>query len=179
MLFLILVTIVLLGVMYGRISKNNDLITKNNKTVVDTANVNNAKKFYHNNKTATITLLVGIALVFFCVLCEFTDIETKFIDYFSTDFIDTVELDRKLYFLPIYFLITREIYIQVKISEYLQKFYDDKEIEEKIDLKKLKEIDIKKILYKKPAKPAEEDPNKVIRTNEINEILDVEDNQNK
>ena len=169
MLILTIVLIALFIVMYGRISKNNDLIKKNNKTIVDTANVKNAKKYFHNTKIATITLLIGVFILLFCIVCEFTDIETNFIDMFSTDIIENIELDRKFYFFPLYFLIAREIYIQVKISEYLQKFFDDHEIEEKIDLKS---IDIKKILYK-PAKPKPEDPNKVIRTNEINEILDV------
>ncbi len=176
MVLLTILAIALILVMFGRMSKNNDLIAKNNKTIVDTANVNNAKRFYHNNKGATISLIIGIILILFCIICEFTDIERRILDFLSTDFVYEAQLDRKFYFIPVYFLITREIYIQVKISEYLQKFFDDKEKEEKIDLKN---INIKKILYK-PAKPQPEDPNKVIRTNEINEILDVEtENQNK
>lgn len=183
MLIGILLALLLVGVLYGRMSKNKDLIKKNNKTIVDTANVNNAKKYYHNDKAATISLLVGIAMIAFCILCEFTDIETSFLDAISTDFVETTELSKKLYLIPVYYLLAREIIIQVKISEYLQKFYNDKEPEEKITMEDLKKIDIKKILYKPVKKEAvaPEDPNKVVRTNEINEILDIEpiENQNK
>ena len=183
MLVELLLAVLLIGVLVGRMSRNDDLIKKNNKTIVDTANVKNAKKYYHNSKAATISLLIGIAMIVFCILCEFTDIETKFIDAFSTDFVETKELNRKLYLIPVYYLIAREIIIQVKISEYLQKFYNDKEKEEKITMEDLKKIDLKKVLYKPVKKPAEvpDNPNKVIRTNEINEILDVEpiENQNK
>ena len=178
MLILIIILIALFIVMYGRISKNNDLIKNNNKTIVDTANVKNAKRYFHNTKAATITLVIAVFLLLACIICEFSDIETKIVDMFSTNIIETIELDRKFYFFPLYFLIAREIYIQVRISEYLQKFFDDHEKEEKIDLNKLKEIDIKKILYK-PAKAKQDDPNKVVRTNQINEILDVSQNENQ
>jgi len=174
MIIPIILLILLFFVAFLRISNNNDIIKKNNKTTVDTANIKNALSHYQKSKASIISLIIIIILFIACILCEFTDIETTIIDALSTEIIGTVELDRIFYLLPFYLLGIREILIQVQYGEFLLKYYNDKEEIVNINFKK---INLKSILYKKPSpkKTKSSEPSDgIVRTNEINEILDVE-----
>lgn len=174
MIIPIILLILLFLVAFIRISNNNDIIRKNNKTIVDTANIKNARSLFRKSKVSIISLIVIIILFIICILCEFTDIETAIIDAISSDVIDTIELDKLFYLLPFYILAIREILIQVQYGEFLLKYYNDKEEIVNINLKS---INLKSLLYKKPSTKKKEETKPsdgIVRTNEINEILDVE-----
>lgn len=142
----IIVLILLILVEYVKQSNNDDLIKENGKTQEQIANINNAKKVFRKTKTSLIVLAIAILSLMICLVCDFTSIDAAIIDYLSTDFYTEEAFDRTLYFLPIYIFIAREIIIQVKIGEFLLKFFN---VEEPV----LEENLLKTLLYKK--KPQE------------------------
>ena len=138
--FLFLICLIIIEMI--KKSNNDDLIKENCKSQEQYENIKNAKKVFHQTKTANFLLILAIATLIIFILCDFTSIEATIIDYISADFFDETKFDRTLYFVPFYILIAREIIIQVKIGEFLLKYFNVKEpvLEENI---------IKTILYKK------------------------------
>lgn len=143
----VIVLILLILVDSVKQSNNDDLIKENCKSQEQLANINNAKKVFRRTKTSFVLLMLSILSLIICILCDFTSIDAAVIDYLSTDFYKEQAFDRIFYFLPVYIFIAREILIQVKIGEFLLKFFN---VEEPI----LEENLLKTLLYKK--KPKEE-----------------------
>lgn len=146
-MLLIIILIMLFFLVYIRISNNNDLIYNNTKDETDIANINNAKKVFRKSKTANNLFLASLLLLIILMICNFTDIDYKIIDFVAIDFVDELEFDYYLYLIPIYILAIREVFIQVKIGEFLLKYFKVEEVEIKIT-----EEVIKPLLYKKPKK---------------------------
>lgn len=147
-LFVILFFLIILVII--RISNNKDLINSHSKNEIDIANIENAKKVFRRSKTSNYFLIGTISIFIVLLLCNFTDIDYKIIDYISADFVDNPSFSYYLYLIPIYLLVIREIFIQVKIGEFILKFF--KVEEEEINLKDevIKPI-LKSALYKKPS----------------------------
>lgn len=144
-MFLIIILVVLVLLLYIKITNNNDLIYNNTKDEIDLANVNNAKKVFRKSKTYNILFLAAILSLIILMICNFTDLDYKIIDFIAYDFVDKEEFNYFLYLIPIYIILIRETLIQVKIGEFLLKYFEVKEIEVSI-----KDEFIKPLLYKKP-----------------------------
>lgn len=145
MIILLIILIFLILLCYIRISNNEDLIDANCKTDNDLINIKNAKKVFRKAKIPKILLLISLLSLIIILLCQFTDIDVKIIDYISIDLIHNVynkKFNFNLYFIPIYIIVIREILIQVKIGEFILKFFNAEE-------PKLEENPLKYLLYKK------------------------------
>ena len=129
-----------------KIVNNNDIIKEKQKSTEDKANIKNARKVYSNSKTAQILLILVGVTILIIILCQFTKIDTIIINYFSSDFYEEDFFKMNYYYLPAFLLVIRQIIIEVKVSEFLYKYFNV--TEEEINTKDL----IKGILYKK--KPA-------------------------
>lgn len=141
-LIIILIFLILLYIV--RISNNKDIIKENSKDIItDKANIKNARKYYSKKKLFKFLLYISILIVIVILLCDFTDIEYQIIDFFSTDFSTEQDINKQLYLLPIYILVIRGIILEVKIGDFLFKYF---KVEEPI----LEENPLKSILYKKP-----------------------------
>lgn len=148
---MILFVLILLTAMYIiKLITNKDLVHDYGKDELDIANYKNARKYYAKTRTSIVVLIAAIALIIGLLLCDFTSIDASIIDYFSADFYTENELDRTLYYLPIYLYIIRLLVIEVKVGDYLYKYFkvDEPVLEEN----PLKSINVKNILYKKPKK---------------------------
>ena len=144
MTLLIIIVIILILLCIVRISNNNDLIKENSKDKKnDLENVKNARKYFSNKKTFKCLLIASIISIIIIIICDFTSIDAAIIDYFSTDIYQEKELNKVLYLVPIYIFVIREIIIEVKIGDFLFKYY---KVEEPV----LEENLLKTILYKKP-----------------------------
>ena len=100
------------------------------------------------------------------LLSQYTDIDKYIIDYLSTEFYQEKALDTTLYYIPIYIIIMRFIVIEVKVGDYLYKYF-------KVEEPHLEENPLKSILYKK--KPGEGDiPKETNEQTERNEQIQTE-----
>lgn len=141
-LIIILIFLILLYIV--RISNNKDIIKENSKDIItDKANIKNARKYYSKKKLFKFLLYISILILIVILLCDFTDIEYQIIDFFSTDFSTEQDINKQLYLLPIYILVIRGIILEVKVGDFLFKYF---KVEEPI----LEENPLKSILYKKP-----------------------------
>lgn len=142
---IVYVILVLLIILYlVRISNNQDIIKENMKDpITDKANIKNAKKYYSRKKTYQILLYISILLLIICILWDFTDLEVSVINYISYNIYKEEEFNRNIYLFPIYLILIRQIILEVKLGDFLFKYY---EIKEPV----LEENPLKTILYKKP-----------------------------
>lgn len=174
MLILTIVLVFLVLLYLVRISNNQDLIKENSKDkITDTANIKNARKYFSNKKTFKILLALTIISLIIIIICDFTSIEAKVIDYFAYNYYKEEKLDRTLYFLPLYLIVIRQIILEVKIGDFLFKYY-------KVDEPVLEENLLKMLLYKKSPQlnpqPTKETPkeNKEENKEEIKEEIKEE-----
>lgn len=144
-LFLILAMLILICAV--KISNNNDLIANNCKDENDLANIDNAKKVFRKSKVYNYLLIAIYLSVIILLICAYTDIDYKIIDFISIDLVNEndVVFDFNYFFFPIYLFVIREILIQVKIGEFLLKYFKTEEPEFDQNI-------IKNLLYKKAPK---------------------------
>ncbi len=148
MLIILIVLILILGIYYVKYQTNIDLMNENAKEDIDDANYRNARKYYIKTRTAKVVLLASILSLIVCIICDFTSIDAKVIDYFSDGFYKEQKFDRIYYFIPLYLFAVRLLVIEVKVGDYLYKYFKVEEPEEN----PLKNIDVKKIIMKQPPK---------------------------
>lgn len=159
-LIVYIILLLLIIIYIVRISNNKDIIKENMKDpITDKANIKNARKYYAKKKTFKYLLIAAIAILTIFILWDFTDLEVGIIDYFSYDIYKEQEFNRALYLFPIYIFIIRQIIFEVKVGDFLFKYY-------KVDEPVLEENLLKTLLYKKPqqAKPTTQE-----KTNENKE----------
>ena len=143
-LIVFIVLILLVLILITRILNNQDLIKNNSKDkLTDTANLKNAYKYFRKQKTFNLLFIVSLLSLIILIISDFTSIDANIIDYFAYDIYKEQELNRLLYLIPIYGFVTRQIILEVKIGDFLLKYY-------KVDEPVLEENLIKTILYKKP-----------------------------
>lgn len=140
------VLLCLIGLYIFKLNGNAEIIKENCKTDSDAVNVKNGQKVFYKTKISIILLIAGLLTLALCLICNFTDLGNKVIDYFSYDFYEAQEFNINYYFIPVYIFVIREIIVQVKIGDFLYKYFNVKEPE-------LEENLLKTILYKK--KPEE------------------------
>lgn len=155
MLILLIVLILLVLVYIVRISNNNDIITKNMKTVEDKAYIQKIKKEQHLTKVSIILTIASVLLLIAFIIADFTSIDYLIMDYFATDFITEGEFNKLLYFTPAMLMLVNLIYTQVNIGDILLKYF--KTQEEELELGEAKEK-LMSLLYKK--KPTTEETKK-------------------
>lgn len=142
-LILYIILILLILILIARISNNQDLINNNSKDkLTDHANIKNARKYYNQKKTFQYLLLATIISLLIIIICDFTSIDATIIDYFSYNIYKEQQTSRTLYLIPIYIFLIRQIIFEVKIGDFLLKYYKTTEPE-------LEENLLKTLLYKK------------------------------
>lgn len=149
-MILIIVLIFLILLYIVRISNNQDIIKQNSKDkITDTANIKNARKHFSSKKTFKYLLLLAILLIIFFLISDFTSIEAQIIDFFAYDFYEEQDFNKLLYLVPIYIIIVRNIILEVKMGEFLFKYYkvDEPELDE--SLLKIMSEQIPKVIIKK------------------------------
>ncbi len=147
MLVLTIILIFLILLYAVRIMNNEDLVKNNSKdNLTDKANIKNARKHFAKKKEYKYMLIASIITLIIVLICDFTSLEATIIDYFSYDFYAEKEMNKTLYLLPIYIFVIRQIIIEVKIGEFLLKYY-------KVDEPVLEENILKGILYKQKKTP--------------------------
>ncbi len=149
-MILIIVLIFLILLYIVRISNNQDIIKQNSKDKIsDTANIKNARKHFSSKKTFKYLLLLAILLIIFFLISDFTSIEAQIIDFFAYDFYEEQDFNKLLYLVPIYIIIVRNIILEVKMGEFLFKYYkvDEPELDE--SLLKIMSEQIPKVIIKK------------------------------
>lgn len=149
LIFLILICLV-------KISNNQDIIKNHCKTRDDKANVKNAKKVFGHARYSIIMLIISIISVVIILICQFTTIDTVIINYFSVDIYEADFFNHNFYYVPVFLIICRQIIIEVKLSEFLHKFFNV--VEEEISGKEV----IKSYLYKKT--PSKKNPETEVET---------------
>ena len=149
-MILIIVLIFLILLYIVRISNNQDIIKQNSKDkITDTANIKNARKHFSSKKTFKYLLLLAILLIIFFLISDFTSLEAQIIDFFAYDFYEEQDFNKLLYLVPIYIIIVRNIILEVKMGEFLFKYYkvDEPELDE--SLLKIMSEQIPKVIIKK------------------------------
>lgn len=149
-MILIIVLIFLILLYIVRISNNKDIIKQNSKDqITDKANIKNARKHFANKKTFKYLLLLTILLTIVFLISDFTSIEAEVIDYFALDFYQEQEFNRILYLIPIYIVVVRNIILEVKMGEFLFKYYkvDEPVLDE--SLLKIMSEQLPKVVIKK------------------------------
>lgn len=129
MIFLIIMLIVLILIGLVRYSNNKDLINHNCQDELTLANVNNAKKVLRKSKTYNVLFIIAAISLIIILICNFTDLDDALIDYISIELYQPKAFDYNLYFIPLYTIVIREILIQVRIGEFLLKYFKVKETE--------------------------------------------------
>lgn len=174
MKLLIIILVILILLVIVRYSNNMDLVKNNSKDInLDKLNVKNARKYFNKQKTFVVLFWVAIFSFIAILFCHQTRIDTIIIDYFSIGFYEEQEFNKALYLFPIYVLVIRELIIDVKIGDFLFKYYKVKEPE-------LEEGLLKAILFKK--KPSDSDKVKdegkvnsdIKNTNDANNVSNLE-----
>lgn len=143
MILIILVFILIICIV--KIISNNDIAKEHAKTPEAIANVKNAKKVLSRAKYSIILLIAAIVLTILILISKYTEIDTAIIEYFSTDFYRKDFYNPKFFYIPAFILVSRQIIVEVKISEFLHKYFNL--VEEEVDTKEL----LKSVLYKKKA----------------------------
>lgn len=141
--FIVLALLILICAL--RICNNEDLIVKNCKSEEDLANIKNAKKVFRKTKTYKYLLILFYVSIIVLLICAFTDYDTKIVDFLSAQLVyeEDMVFNNNYFFIPIYILVIREMLIQVKIGEFLLKYFNTEE-------EQPEEINLKALLYKKP-----------------------------
>ncbi len=147
MILIILIFLILIYLV--KVSNNHDIIKEHCKTEENKANVKNAKKVFNKTKYSSALLILSLLSLIIIIICQFTKLDTIIIDYFSVDFYTEDFFNINYYYLPAFLFISRQIIIEVKISEFLHKYFEV--VEEEVNSADL----IKNILYKKKPTPEE------------------------
>lgn len=162
-LFILILLIIIFIVKY---LTNKETIDANCKDENDLANIKYARKYYTKTKTSFVALIISLIMLIVLLLSQYTDIDKYIIDYLSTEFYQEKTLDTTLYYIPIYIIIMRFIVIEVKVGDYLYKYF-------KVEEPHLEENPLKSILYKK--KPGEGNiPKETNEQTERNEQIQTE-----
>lgn len=159
MILVILIFLVLLY--FVKVSNNNDIIDTKCETVEDQANIKNAKKVFSRARYSIIMLIISIIFILLIVICQFTNLDTVIINYFSVDIYQADFFNANYYYIPIFLLISRQILLEVKLSEFLHKYFEVKE----------EEISTKEVIHTLLYKP------KVSNSNENNKVTPPENKQ--
>ena len=146
-LFIVLLFLIVIYIV--KKSGNDDIAKQHSKTPSDKANVANARKVYRRATTEKILLIATIVSIIVLVLLQFTDIGYIIEDYISPDFVERREFNPMYYLLPCYLFVTRIIIVEVRVGDYIYKYFNLEEPELDVNAKEL----IKSMLYKK-SKPA-------------------------
>ena len=146
MILLLIILILLILVYMVRVSNNDDIIKNNLKYETDKTNIKNAKKHFSKSKLSLILTFASIILLIVFIIMDFTSIDAQIINYFSTNFHKEKEFERMYYFLPFYIIVGNAIYTQVRIGDFLLKYFKTQEEELEIKINKEK---IMGLLYKK------------------------------
>lgn len=150
-LILILAFLILICVV--KVLNNDDIAKQCIKTEKDKANIKNARKVYSTGKESLVFLITAIVSLIVIMLLNFTNIEYAIKDFISTEIISPEKHFSYYYYLiPIYILVCRQIMIEVKISEFIYKFFNVEEPE-------LEENLVKTLLYKKTPSSNNNQPN--------------------
>ena len=144
-MILTIVLVILVLIWYVKYSGNKELIKEHCKTPNDKANIINAKKVYKNDRTSMALLILSIVALVIVLLVKFTKIDFLIHDYISTDIVEEKDFGYIIFLIPCYIYVSRLIINEVRIGDFLYKFFQVKEPE-------LEENLLKTILYKK-AKP--------------------------
>lgn len=134
-----------------KLNANSELIRDHCKTDSDAINVKNGQKVFYKTRISIILLIIGVGSLLLCLIFNFTNLGNMVIDYFSYDFYKAKDFNLYYYYIPAYVFVIREIIVQVKIGDFLYKYFNVKEPE-------LEENILKTILYKK--KPETDKKNK-------------------
>ncbi len=140
---LIIVLVFMILVYLVKKSSNSELIKENCKTPNDKANVVNARKVYNNTTTSKVLLIASFVALIFAILLKFTSLEYAIRDYISSDIVEEKDFSYLIFVAPAYIFVSRLIINEVKLGDFLYKFFEVKEPE-------LEENLIKTILFKKP-----------------------------
>lgn len=138
-----------------KLNSNADVIKENCTTDSDAVNIKNGQKVFYKSRESVILLVAFFLTLGICLIFNFTNIGYAIIDYFSIDFYDPGKFNYAYYLIPVYILIIREIIVQVKIGDFLYKYFKVQEPE--LENGAIKSM-VKGILYKK--KPDNENNNK-------------------
>ncbi len=134
-----------------KLNSNADVIKENCTTDSDAVNIKNGQKVFYKSRESIILLVAFFLSLGICLIFNFTNIGYAIIDYFSIDFYDHGKFNYTYYLIPIYILVIREIIVQVKIGDFLYKYFKVQEPE--LENGALKSM-VMGILYKK--KPDDE-----------------------
>jgi len=151
-MILILILAFLCVIYYVKLTGNKDIAKQCCKTEQDKANVKNARKIYSTTKTSIGLIVIAVISLIVVLLLHFTNIGYVVKDFISADFVDETEKKFNLfsYLIPLYIIACRQIMIEVKVSEFLYKFFNVEEPQlEENPLNSLKSL-----LYKK--KPSDQ-----------------------
>ena len=148
---LIIVLVFMIIVWLVKKSSNAEVIKENCKNPNDKANVVNARKVYNNTITSKVLLIASFAAVIFCILLKFTSLEYVIRDYISSDIVEEKDFSYLIFLAPAYIFVSRLIINEVKLGDFLYKFF---KVEEPV----LEENPLKSILFKKATKTPEETP---------------------
>jgi len=159
---LILILAFLFVIYYVKLTGNIDIAKQCCKTEQDKANVKNARKIYSTTKASIGLIVLAVLSLIVVLLLHFTNISYVVKDFISADFVDKTKKDFNLfsYLIPLYIIACRQIMIEVKVSEFLYKFFNVEEPE----LEENPLNSIKSLLYKK--KPTD-NKNEVKKPEEI------------
>ena len=146
-MILIIVLVLMVIVYYVKYTGNQELIKEHCKTPNDKANIINAKKVYKGTRTSNVLLILSFVSLIAVIIIKFTSLDYLIHDYFSSDIVEEKDFSNLIFLIPGYIFVSRLIINEVKIGDFLYKFFQVKEPE-------LEENIIKSILFKKPAQKA-------------------------
>jgi hypothetical protein len=148
---LILVLVFMILVYLVKKSSNSEVIKENCKSPNDKANVINARKVYNNTITSKVLLIASFVVLVFVILLKFTPLEYVIRDYISSDIEEQKDFSYLIFLAPAYIFVSRLIINEVKLGDFLYKFFKVKEPE-------LEENPLKMIVDKAFRKPVKKDP---------------------
>ena len=157
----LLILVLFIIILIVKYLTNKETIYNNCQNENDLANIKYARKYYTKTRTSYVALIFSLVALIVLLLSQYTDIDKYIIDYFSTDFYQEKPLDTTLYYIPIYILVMRFIVIEVKVGDYLYKYFQ-------VEEPHLEENPLKSILYKK--KPVEKETNLTSETTDKKQI---------
>lgn len=129
-----------------KLNGNVDIIRENCTTDSDAVNIKNGQKVFYKSRESIILLIAFFLTLGICLIFNFTNIGYSIIDYFAIDFYEPGKFNYGYYLVPVYILVIREIIVQVKIGDFLYKYFKVKEPE--LEDGALKSM-VMGILYKK------------------------------
>lgn len=163
-LILVLAALVILYLV--KLTGNAEIIEQNCRTDSDAVNVKAGQKAFYKTRESVILLVAGIISLILCVICHKTNLANWLIDYISFDFYEYKEFNMYFYLVPVYCFVIRGIIAQVKIGDFLYKYFNVKEPELDMSVGDI----VKSLLYKKK-------PDSTVKSNGENN--EVSENKNE